>query len=117
MEASSANPSLESAPSEFRCRGLQNLVGQCGIVDGARQDERADKTGHRSQRLFTSGGLRSAGQQLPQLVDPEAKPVGEGATDGPRLTRGVRSKRGEQTAGSGIVAMTGRQVAADHVAE
>ena len=48
---------LQSAPSEFRCRRLQNLVGQRGIVDGARQDECSDKTGHRSQRLFTSGGL------------------------------------------------------------
>ena len=31
-----------SEPSEFRIRRLQHLVGQRGIVDGARDDERAD---------------------------------------------------------------------------
>ncbi len=97
-----------SAPSEFRCRRLQNLVGQRGIVDGARDDERADKSGHRDQCLLTSGGHRSAGDQLQPRVKPDAKPIGEGATDRPRLTRGVRSKRGYQTTRSGIVAMTGR---------
>ena len=97
---------LVSVPSEFRCRRVQNLVGQRGIVDGARHDERADKGGHRRQRLLTSGGHRSAGHQLQPRVKPDAKPLGEGATDRPRLTRGVRSKRGYQTAHSGIVAMT-----------
>ena len=29
------SPQHPSAPSEFRCRRLQNLVGQRGIVDGA----------------------------------------------------------------------------------
>src|SRR4029077_1207138 len=107
----------ESALSELRCRRLENLVGQRGIVDRARDDERADKCGHRDQRLLASGGHRSTGHQLQPRVKSDAKPIGEGATDRPRLTRGVRSKRGYQTTRSGIVAMTGRQVAPDHVGE
>jgi len=71
----------DSAPSEFGSRRLQNLVGQLGIVDGARDDERADKSGHRDQRLLTSGGRRSARHQLHPRVKPDAQPIGEGATN------------------------------------
>src|SRR6185312_6789872 len=96
---------IESAASEFPCRRLQNLVGQRGIVDGARDGECTDKSGHRDQRLLASRGHGSAWHQLHPRVKPEAKPIGEGATDRPRLTHGVRSKRGYQTTHSRIVAM------------
>jgi hypothetical protein len=38
-------------------------------------------------------------------------------TNAPRLPDDIRSERGKQTAGSGIVAMTGRQVGADDIPE
>jgi len=61
--------------------------------------------------FLASGGHRSAGTASSLHSSRTRKPSCEGATAWIGADARVRSKRGYQQTGSGIVAMTGRQVA------
>src|SRR5438552_8633157 len=91
--------------------GLQDFVGQHGVVDRPREDQGSDKTRHCRQRLFPPRGRRSSGHEPAESFNQGLEAFRNGTPYGPRLAHNIRPDRGDKATARSVTAMLRREVA------